>query len=652
MSKRKELRELEREEKEASKKKKKDLGFDPYLIEKIQPQGGITFKDERYIECGGGYEACIHLYEFPRQIDNYWLSKICNQRDTVVTVDICTDNVIEVKKNINKSMKEQQYRYAEATDFQERYDAKQRFQEMEQLFDEINSMGEIVKLLHIRIFVADRSWVALENKVKNLMTKLESNGYRTTIYINEGKREWTSMFKPYREQEQELFFPYGQSMVSQALAAGDPFHFSTLEDPTGDLLGNTPCGGNVLFDEFTKTKTRLYYNSLIVGTMGSGKSTLLKKRFKTNAIRGNYIRTFDISGEFTRLTKTLGGKVIKLDGTNGILNPLEILKAEEDEGISFTRHISKVSTIYKFLTEGSADTQEIIVFEELLRELYQRFGMELINGRVTSQITGLPAKSYPTFSDLLIFIDEKIENYQNEKYGEVELTLIRKNLEELDKIRKVVSNIVNTFGGMFNGHTSIDNILDEQIVTFDISTIKEMKPAVFDAQIFNMISLCWDNCVTNGKLMQDQLNRGTIDLQDVTRFLMIIDESHRWINTKKRHALESITIYLREARKYFGGIILASQSIRDYVPEGSGVEEIDELKKIFELTQYKFIFHQESNVLPLLDKVFENTLTFSQRNKIPKLEVGETILCISSDKNLEFKVYLTKEDERLFQGGI
>lgn len=652
MSKRKELRELEREEKEASKKKKKDLGFDPYLIEKIQPQGGITFKDERYIECGGGYEACIHLYEFPRQIDNYWLSKICNQRDTVVTVDICTDNVIEVKKNINKSMKEQQYRYAEATDFQEKYDAKQRFQEMEQLFDEINSMGEIVKLLHIRIFVADRSWVALENKVKNLMTKLESNGYRTTIYLNEGKREWTSMFKPYREQEQELFFPYGQSMVSQALAAGDPFHFSTLEDPTGDLLGNTPCGGNVLFDEFTKTKTRLYYNSLIVGTMGSGKSTLLKKRFKTNAIRGNYIRTFDISGEFTRLTKTLGGKVIKLDGTNGILNPLEILKAEEDEGISFTRHISKVSTIYKFLTEGSSDTQEIIVFEELLRELYQRFGMELINGRVTSQITGLPAKSYPTFSDLLTYIDEKIENYQNEEYGEVELALIRKNLEELDKIRKVISNIVNTFGGMFNGHTSIDNILDEQIVTFDISTIKEMKPAVFDAQIFNMISLCWDNCVTNGKLMQDQLNRGTVDLQDVTRFLMIIDESHRWINTKKRHALESITIYLREARKYFGGIILASQSIRDYVPEGSGVEEIDELKKIFELTQYKFIFHQESNVLPLLDKVFENTLTISQRNKIPKLEVGETILCISSDKNLEFKVYLTKEDERLFQGGI
>ena len=98
--------------------------------------------------------------------------------------------------------------------------------------------------------------------------------------------------------------------------------------------------------------------------------------------------------------------------------------------------------------------------------------------------------------------------------------------------------------------------------------------------------------------------------------------------------------------------MLASQSIRDYVPEGSGAEEIDDLKKIFELTQYKFIFHQESDTLPLLDKVFENTLTQSQRNKIPKLEIGENILCIASDRNLEFKVHLTKEEDRIFEGGV
>ena len=652
MSKRKELQQAEKES-----RKRKKLDYDPYLLECVQPQGGITFRDEKNLLTGGGYETCIHIYEFPRHLDDFWMSKVCNINHTVVTVDISTENTIEVKKNINRSMKEQRSRYMEANDFQEQYDAKQRYKEMERLFDEINAMGEVIKLLHVRIFVADRSFVQLEEKVKNIMARLESNGFRPTIFLNEMKTEWMSMFRSYKQQQEDLFFTYGQPLVSNALAAGNPYHFSSLEDPTGDFLGKTPCGGNVIYDEFTKTKTRLYYNSLVVGTMGSGKSTLLKKRLLSNAIKGNYVRTFDISGEFTKLTKTLGGKVIKLDGTNGILNPLEILKAEDDEGISFTRHISKVATIYKFLVDGTAEIQEIIEFEELLRGLYKSFGMELVNGKVKASVTGLPASRYPTFSDLLSYISGQIDEIQNKRYEGAELALVNKNLIMLDKIRKVVANIVNTYGSLFDGHTSIDNILDEQIVTFDISTIKEMKAAVFDAQIFNMISLCWDNCVTNGKLMLDRLNRepgdpGKIELEDVTRFLMIIDESHRWLNTKKRHALESVGIYLREARKFFGGILLASQSIRDYAPEGSGEEEIDDLKKIFELTQYKFICHQEPNTLPLLDKIFESTLTQSQRNKIPKLEQGETILCISSDRNLEFKVHLTKEEDKLFMGGV
>ena len=652
MSKRKELQQAEKES-----RKRKKLDYDPYLLECVQPQGGITFRDEKNILTGGGYETCIHIYEFPRHLDDFWMSKVCNINHTVVTVDISTENTIEVKKNINRSMKEQRSRYMEANDFQEQYDAKQRYKEMERLFDEINAMGEVIKLLHVRIFVADRSFVQLEEKVKNIMARLESNGFRPTIFLNEMKTEWMSMFRSYKQQQEDLFFTYGQPLVSNALAAGNTYHFSSLEDPTGDFLGKTPCGGNVIYDEFTKTKTRLYYNSLVVGTMGSGKSTLLKKRLLSNAIKGNYVRTFDISGEFTKLTKTLGGKVIKLDGTNGILNPLEILKAEDDEGISFTRHISKVATIYKFLVDGTAEIQEIIEFEELLRGLYKSFGMELVNGKVKASVTGLPASRYPTFSDLLSYISGQIDEIQNKRYEGAELALVNKNLIMLDKIRKVVANIVNTYGSLFDGHTSIDNILDEQIVTFDISTIKEMKAAVFDAQIFNMISLCWDNCVTNGKLMLDRLNRepgdpGKIELEDVTRFLMIIDESHRWLNTKKRHALESVGIYLREARKFFGGILLASQSIRDYAPEGSGEEEIDDLKKIFELTQYKFICHQEPNTLPLLDKIFESTLTQSQRNKIPKLEQGETILCISSDRNLEFKVHLTKEEDKLFMCGV
>lgn len=631
-----------------TKKPERDMN----LLNEIKPAGGITFKDVKYITTGSGYEGCIHIYKFPENIDTYWMAKVCNINGTVALVDISTDNMSEVKKNLNKSMKEQVGRRIGARDFAELYDADKRLEEMKRMYDEIKSYNEVIKLVHIRIFLADRSFESLEKKIKNIMDKLETDsGFLTTIYLNESKSEYKSMTRSYKKQKEEMFFPKGQSLTATGVAHGDPFHFSSLDDETGEFLGTTPCGGNVLLDIFQKTSTRLYYNFLAIGEMGSGKSTLLKKQFKSNAIKGNYVRTFDISGEFTILTKTLGGKVIKLDGSEGILNPLEILKAGDDENISFTRHISKVSTFYKFLVGGSVDAEEIAEFEDVLKQLYSNFGL-WSDDRRNIQCTGLPAASYPTFTDYLNFLTESMEEMQNEKYSHLEEQVVVKTLLLRDKIRKVIKNIVDTYGTLFDGHTSIDNILDEQIVTFDISTLKELKDEVFDAMIINIISLCWDNCVTNGKLMLNMLREGKIKLWDVTRFLILIDESHRWLNAKKTHALDLVSVYLREARKYFGGIGLASQRAADYVPEGSNSDAVNKLKNIFELTQYKFVFRQSSNAKKLLYQIFDGELTGTQIEKIPKLEIGQCILLISGDKNIEFKVHLTKDEDMLFSGGL
>lgn len=633
-------------------KKTKKPERDMNLLNEIKPAGGITFKDVKYITTGSGYEGCIHIYRFPENIDTYWMAKVCNINGTVALVDISTDNMSEVKKNLNKSMKEQVGRKIGARDFAELYDADKRLDEMKRMYDEIKSYNEVIKLVHIRIFLADRSFESLEKKIKNIMDKLETDsGFLTTIYLNESKSEYKSMTRSYKKQKEEMFFPKGQSLTATGIAHGDPFHFSSLDDETGEFLGTTPCGGNVLLDIFQKTSTRLYYNFLAIGEMGSGKSTLLKKQFKSNAIKGNYVRTFDISGEFTILTKTLGGKVIKLDGSEGILNPLEILKAGDDENISFTRHISKVSTFYKFLVGGSVDAEEIAEFEDVLKQLYSNFGL-WSDDRRNIQCTGLPATSYPTFTDYLNFLTESMEEMQNEKYSHLEEQVVVKTLLLRDKIRKVIKNIVDTYGTLFDGHTSIDNILDEQIVTFDISTLKELKDEVFDAMIINIISLCWDNCVTNGKLMLNMLREGKIKLWDVTRFLILIDESHRWLNAKKTHALDLVSVYLREARKYFGGIGLASQRAADYVPEGSNSDAVNKLKNIFELTQYKFVFRQSSNAKKLLYQIFDGELTGTQIEKIPKLEIGQCILLISGDKNIEFKVHLTKDEDMLFSGGL
>ena len=96
---------------------------------------------------------------------------------------------------------------------------------------------------------------------------------------------------------------------------------------------------------------------------------------------------------------------------------------------------------------------------------------------------------------------------------------------------------------------------------------------------------------------------------------------------------------------------MASQSIRDYTPEGSTDDGIEKLKTIFELTQYKFIFRQDRNAIPVIDRVFGNALMPRQRERIPMYVRGQTTMIISGDQTVDFKVYLSREDEALFKGG-
>lgn len=619
------------------------------LFSYIQPQGGITFAAPNYITTGDGYTKIIHIYRLPTRLDDYWLSDITRQKDCITVIDASTRDKREVQKNINRALQEEFSREQHATNYQEIYDSQKRQHQLQLMYDEVKSMGEVVKMMHFRIFVSGKSLVSVEEQCGEIMENLEADEYMPTILLNEGEREWKSLWQSYTRQAAEPFAIKGLSLMTEQIAGGYPFKFSSLEDDSGDLLGFTGCGGCVVYDEFAKTDRRKHYNTLAVGDMGSGKSTFLKKRFRSRAERGDFVRCFDISGEFTQLTREFGGKIIKCDGQHGLLNPLEILRSGDDDGTNYVRHISKVSAFYQCLVPGTT-YETLIDLQNILRSLYERF--ELVPGE-GKRITGLPANRYPTFSDLAAYIKEEMDVKTDEaaKADDVRKALLIQEVSQLNSIYKAISSLVRNYGQMFDGHTTIDNIVDEKIVTFDISTIKDLDN-IFVAQLFNMTYFCWDNAVANGGYMKAQYESKARSFEDVVRFLIIIDESHRWINAKFEFILDLIIVILREARKYFVGVTLASQSIRDYAPEGSSSEAIEKLKIIFELTQYKFIFKQDSSVLPLIDKLFGGVLSPWQREKIPYLEQGETILSIAGDRNIFFKVWLSKQyEEQLFAGG-
>ena len=632
--------------------------IDIELIKKIQPKGNIYFTDDA-IRTGHGWESCIHVYKYKESFENNWFMDLLRLDNTIATIDLYTEDKGIIKQNINKSIGEQSSRMHHAESYDVYRDAEVRAQELQLLYDEVNTYGEVIKMMQLRIYVYAGTKEKLERRVEKIINELTE--YSTAVFLNEQEEEFKSQYLPYTKQIAEHPFVFkGNPMTTNAIAGGNPFYASELRDPNGVYMGQTPSGGSVIFDEFIRTNTRLQYHTLLLGKMRSGKSTDCKKRFEYNAARNNFIRCFDVVGEFEPLTRELGGKIINPDGSEGVLNWLEIRYVSDNEKINYARHIAKIKAMYKSMQPDSTP-EGISRFSEMLDIVYRKYNLNPETTKVNGverqkQITKLPPAAYPTLSDMLQILDDEMHTIIHGSYQDAEKELMAQKLKDYDLLKTNLEELKNTYGAIFDGITTIDNIIDEQIVTFSLKTIKDMEENIFTAVLINLLLLCWDNCIVNGTIMKDMWESGKIKWEDIVRFQIIIDESHRWVNTSKPQVLDLLNIFMREAPKFFGALLFASHSITDFVPNvnGEGKDDnsaMNKLIKLFELTQYKVLFNQDSYAIPLLDKVFGNSLTASQKNRIPYLETGECILCIANEHNLEFKVFITEEEKQLYSGG-
>ena len=128
--------------------------------------------------------------------------------------------------------------------------------------------------------------------------------------------------------------------------------------------------------------------------------------------------------------------------------------------------------------------------------------------------------------------------------------LNKEKLKSFYDIEKYIRRCIDTYGHLFNGYTTISNLTDEQIVTVNISTVKELEKPIFTAYMFLQLSLAWDNCITNGTIMKKLHDKGEIAFEDVPKFIVIADESHNYINDSMPMIVDIVSIYLREAPKF------------------------------------------------------------------------------------------------------
>lgn len=637
-------------------------GYNSYLTEQIQPAGGISFIPERSYTLGDGYNACLHVFQYPKSgVNDLWLTYLMNIEHTIVTIDISTMDMATVRKNINKSIREQDSRIETNTrNKTDQKEAIKRYRELEDLAENITEMNESIKTIHTRIYVSDSTQEKLDNRILGIKKYLDRNGYLTSIALNESKDEYLAFFRSATQQSYTQMRRYGQPLPSTSIAGGFPFDYTGMSDLLGFPYGSTETG-KMLYDLFMKTKQRTSYNGVIIGKTGFGKSTLQKLLIVDRAIRGDYVWYFDTKHEYDKLTEYLGGKVIALAGDPSdkyhksyVINIFDIFKSADSESISYNIHIGKLSTIFKFLNPGI--TEDVIrEFETLCKQLYIKVGVVPASGEILDlkdgeRITGLSPEKYPIFSDLYDLIVE--ERQAITKMNAAHRESNRQRDTRLDLLESAIKSIIENYGSILNHHTNLEsNLMENKIVCFNVQNLSNMKEEIFDAMIFNAIMLAWTNAIKKGTPMKELWETSQIEWQDITRYLILIDESHRFINASKMTAFPILNTIQKEDRKLFAGLILASQSIRDYVPKGSSNASVAQLSQLFEETQYKFIMFQDANTKETLNSVFENQLTEAELANVSQLEQGECILSISGSENIKFRIEASDEELALFTGG-
>lgn len=629
-------------------------GYDLQFIEHVQPHGGLTFDDDHGI-AGDGYFKAITIYKYPSEAEVNWLLRVSNYENTIMSCDIQTANTEQIRRQADMALNELRDRAMNGRHATQMADASEEYRNLMEYMNRLTQGGEVAKMVLIRLYVYDSTIEGLEERVKNIRSDLNGNNYKSAVYLFDQAQQFKAITRSLDEQEKNFLAAKPQQMPALTLGGGVPFSHQELLDPRGIYLGQTSTQGPFFFDQFAKSKTRLSYNMMVLGKMGAGKSTLLKMLEEGAFKRNMYFRGIDKTKEYSYLIKKQGGVVVNLDGSEGMLNPLQVMASavdpdtqKVDELNSFYQHLSKVTVLFMMINENSLSSTELQEFTSLLRQFYIEIGMlpEDFNNNKNWHITDLAPEDYPTMSDFARWINKRIT-----KDWLMKENATSARTRTFEKIKISLKNICENYGQLFDGHSTIRDLAREKIVLFDTSTISSMSQNIFQAQLYSALSLIWNHALINGRRQNALLDAKKIRKEDIQYFQVILDECHNIVNAENIFAVDFIKNFEREMRKFNAGIIFATQSPEEMVPDKVESAALSSLKVVFELCQYKVIMAMDPSQLQKMRSLLGDSLTSSDYERIPNLSTGEAIFNTGSKERYNVTIIPNRRQLEDFKGG-
>lgn len=630
-------------------------GYDLDFLARIQPQGNLK-RHARYLEMGDGYVTCLRVYKYPAHgLMPFWGVPLTNNDATMAVISLGTEDRTEILKQLSRSATEQKIRVSGKAKEIDNVAASGTYMDQMRLMSQISQANEVMKRVYMRIFVYAPTLAELEKRTKRLIR--ENGQFMMARYADEQLSDFESIFIPTMSEQDMLNHPVGVPISARSMSGSYPFNHVKLEDPNGSYYGYTRTSGEVMFDPFQRDRHRTRSFFFVTGNAGMGKSTLLKKLNDDVFARGAYIRNFDVSSEYTDQTRDQNGVIIKLDQPENMINPFEVFPTvvnddgTVDEINSFAQHVTKLKNFFKFLSED-ANSDDMTMLDSWIQDFYIDQNLWVRNPQQNARsmrITGLDHDMYPTLRDFVLYANER----QRKAERDPRMRLTSNMVTSMNQITSTFANIEESKGDMFDGITQFRDLTNEQVVTFNIQGLLAQGKPIFNAQIYSVLTLLSADIIKNGMKLRRQLKNGTLDMYSIPWYYLNIDEVENIINPKFTFGVEFLASMMEQMRKNFCAITMAAPTIKDLIMNGNSHDPyVLAVQKIFSLFQIRFFFQISDDDLPRLQMALGGSTTTDELQGLTKLEKTEVLMNINGDRNVQFKVEITHDEERRYGGGI
>ena len=429
------------------------------------------------------------------------------------------------------------------------------------------------------------------------------------------------------------FEDYSFYLPTLTLSAGFPFTKTYFNDSNGYLLGvDIHTSLPIFFDPFIVNNSRTSHNMAIISSTGGGKSYTMKKMIVNEYARGTKLFIFDAENEYKKIVESNNGEYIDLySKSGGIINPLQIRFIPSDDenhdtketDCPLAKHLGFLEAFFKTAFESITE-KELVMLLAIVEKLYNKKG--IYKNTSINTLQNMKPNEYPIFSELYEFLPEYKKDVDSKEK--------EKLIEQLDIL--LSRFLTGTDSYLFDGYTTIN--LDNDLIAFNLQELLYSgNQRLINTQTLNLLTYLNNSIVAN-KILNDKL-----PLEDRKHVMIIADEFHLFIDENNFEVLRNFGQLARRIRKYSGSLVVATQSVKDFVGSQSILRHST---AIFNNCQYLMVgMLKEDDLLAYLELFKQNPLTDTQKNFLLSARRGEFLLNIDSKNRLRIWIRATELEQ-------